>query len=303
MDSTALRAEIDELRLKRRAVILAHNYQPDEIQDLADLVGDSLALSQAAAANAAEVIVFCGVDFMAESAAILAPGKKVVFPSAGAGCPLAEMADPEAVRAARAEHPGAMVVAYVNTSAAVKAEADYCCTSSNAVRVVRAVPADEIIFLPDQNLGHYVAAQVPEKRLHIWHGFCRTHHRVRAEDVERVRRAHPGAPVLVHPECPPAVVELADFVGSTSQIIRKAAEMPDRTLIIGTEMGIIHQLRKDNPDKTFYLLATGLVCPNMKKTTVEAVRDALRDLAPVVTVDESIRSRARQALERMLAVG
>lgn len=295
--------EINELRRKRRAIILAHNYQPDEVQDLADIVGDSLALSQAAAANAAEVIVFCGVDFMAESAAILAPEKKVLFPSLGAGCPLAEMADPEAVRKARAEHPGAMVVAYVNTSAAVKAEADYCCTSSNAVRVVRAMPSDEIIFLPDQNLGHYVAGQVPEKKFHIWQGFCRTHHRVRVEDVKKVREAHPGAPILVHPECPPAVVEMADFVGSTAQIIAKAKTMQERTLIIGTEMGIMRQLKKDSPDKTFYLLATGLVCPNMKKTTVEAIRDALRDMKPVVTVEEPIRSRARQALERMLAVG
>ncbi|MGE5552062.1 MAG: quinolinate synthase NadA [Bacteroidota bacterium] len=295
--------EISELRRARRAIILAHNYQPDAIQDLADVVGDSLALSQAAAANAAEVIVFCGVHFMAENAAILAPEKKVILPALDAGCPLAEMADPEAVEAARAAHPGATVVAYVNTSAAVKAVSDYCCTSSNAVRVVRAVPADEVIFLPDRNLGHYVATQVPEKKIHIWPGFCRTHHRVRVEDVERARAAYPDAPILMHPECPPPVVAMADFVGSTSQIIARARAMQERTLIIGTEMGILHQLKRENPEKTFFMLTPGLVCPNMKRTSPERVRDGLRDLKPEVTVSEPIRGRARLALERMLALG
>ncbi|MGE5528984.1 MAG: quinolinate synthase NadA [Patescibacteria group bacterium] len=299
----SLLAEIGRLRRERRAVILAHNYQPDAIQDLADIVGDSLALSQAAAKNEAEVIVFCGVHFMAETAAILAPQKTVLLPAPDAGCPLAEMAEPEAVAAARAEHPGAAVVAYVNTTAAVKAVSDYCCTSSNAVRVVRAVPNREIVFLPDQNLGHYVASQVPEKKIHIWPGFCRTHHRVRAEDVAKVRESHPDAPILVHPECPPAVVALADFVGSTAEIIAKAKKVKERTLIIGTEMGVLHQLKRDNPGKTFYLLTPGLVCPNMKRTSVEQVAACLRELSPRVTVPEPVAGLARRALDRMLAVG
>ena len=298
----SLLAEIERLRRERRAIILAHNYQPAEIQDLADVVGDSLALSQAAAKNEAEVIVFCGVHFMAETAAILAPEKKVLLPAPDAGCPLAEMADPEAVAAARAEHPGATVVAYVNTSAAVKAAADYCCTSANAVRVVRAVPSKEVIFLPDQNLGYHVAAQVPEKEIIIWPGYCRTHHRVRPEEVRAVRAAHPEAPILVHPECPPEVTALADFVGSTSQIIAKVKKMEAETFIIGTEMGILHQLEKENPGKKFFILSPGLVCPNMKRTTIERVFHALRDLAPAVTVPEPIRVRARTALDRMLTI-
>ncbi|NLG83728.1 MAG: quinolinate synthase NadA [Firmicutes bacterium] len=293
---------IERLRRERRAIILAHNYQPDEIQDLADFVGDSLALSQKAAKTDAEVIVFCGVHFMAETAAILAPEKKVLLPAPDAGCPLAEMAEPEAVLAAKKEHPAAAVVAYVNTSAAVKAVADYCCTSANAVRVVRTIPYEEIIFLPDRNLGHYVARQVPEKRIIIWPGFCVTHHRIRPEEVEAVRATHPDAPVLVHPECPPEVVDRADFVGSTSQIIKKVKEMEAETFIIGTEMGILHQLRKENPGKKFFLLSPGLLCPNMKRTTLERVHHALRELAPVVTVPEPIRTRARTALERMLAI-
>jgi len=296
-----LLAEIGRLRLERRAIVLAHNYQPDEIQDLADIVGDSLALSQAAATNDAAVIVFCGVHFMAETAAILAPDKRVLLPAPDAGCPLAEMADPEAIAAARAEHPGADVVAYVNTSAAVKAVADVCCTSSNAIKIVRSVPADEVIFLPDQNLGHYVAGQVPEKKLVIWPGYCRTHHRVRVEDVHKVRQAYPDAPLLVHPECPPAVTALADFVGSTAQIIAKARNLAAETAIIGTEMGILHQLRRESPGKTFFLLSTGLVCPNMKRTSVERVLACLRDLTPVVSVAEPIRTQARRALDRMLA--
>ena len=301
MDS--LLAEIDRLRRERRAIILAHNYQPDEIQDLADIVGDSLALSQASAANTAEVIVFCGVHFMAETAAILAPEKIVLLPALDAGCPLAEMAEPEAIATARAEHPGACVVAYVNTSAAVKAVSDYCCTSANAARVMRSVPSDEVIFLPDQNLGHYVAAQAPEKKVIVWPGYCRTHHRVRVEDVTRVREKFPGAPVLVHPECPPAVTRMADFVGSTSQILARVKTMKADIFIIGTEMGILHQLKRDNPDKTFFLLSPGLVCPNMKRTTMESVRACLVNLSPRIIVAEPIRVRARRALDRMLAIG
>ncbi len=295
--------EINELRRRKRAIILAHNYQPDEVQDLADVVGDSLALSRAAAASEAEIIIFCGVHFMAETAAILSPEKTVLLPAIDAGCPLAEMADPEGIAALRAEHPGAAVVAYINTSAAVKAVSDYCCTSANALRVVRAVPADEIIFLPDQNLGRYVADRVPEKKIVIWPGYCRTHHRVRPEEVARAREAHPDAPVLVHPECPPEVTAQADFVGSTGQILSKVKSMEAEAFIIGTEMGILHQLEKENPGKKFYLLSPGLVCPNMKRTTPDRILESLRTMSPRITVEEPIRTQARRAVERMLAIG
>ena len=297
-----LLAEIDRLRQERRAIILAHNYQPDAIQDLADVVGDSLALSQAAAANEAEVIVFCGVHFMAETAAILAPHKIVLLPAIGAGCPMADMAEPEAVAVMRAQYPEAAVVSYVNTSAAVKAVSDYCCTSANAINIVRAVPARQIIFLPDQNLGHYVAAQVPEKEIIVWPGYCRTHHRIKPEEVEKAREAHPGTPILVHPECPPSVTRLADFVGSTSQILAKVKSMGAEDYIIGTEMGILHQLQKDNPGKRFYILSPGLVCPNMKRTSPESVHQSLLHLEPRITVAEPLLSQARRALDRMLEI-
>lgn len=293
--------EIDRLRRERRAVILAHNYQNDEIQDLADFVGDSLALSQRAAATDAAVIVFCGVHFMAESAAILAPDKTVLLPAETAGCPMADMADPDQVREWRKKYPSAAVVAYVNSSAAVKALSDYCCTSANAVKLVRNIPEPELIFLPDQNLGRYVAAQVPEKQIHLWPGYCVTHHRVTAAELRQARELHPDALILVHPECREEVTELADFVGSTSQIIDYVKKSAAEKFIIGTEMGIIHGLRQENPAKTFYLLNQGLVCPNMKQTTVPKVLAALTSMQPVITVDPAVRAQARRALDRMLS--
>ncbi len=300
-DYTADIAAIERLRRERDALILAHNYQNDEIQDLADIVGDSLALSQAAAATDAAVIVFCGVHFMAESAAILSPDKTVLLPAETAGCPMAEMAAADEVSRWRAQYPQAAVVAYVNSSAAVKAVSDYCCTSANAVRLVRQIPERELIFLPDQNLGRFVAEQVPEKTIHLWPGYCVTHHRVSPADLRQAKALHPEAMVLVHPECRSEVTELADYVGSTSQIIAFVKQSAAEKFIIGTEMGIIHSLRKDNPKKTFYLLSQGLVCPNMKQTTVAKVRRALAAMSPVITVDPAIRAKARRALDRMLA--
>lgn len=300
-DFSADIAAIRRLREARQALILAHNYQNDEIQDLADIVGDSLALSQAAAATAAPVIVFCGVHFMAESAAILSPDKTVLLPAETAGCPMAEMASADEVLRWRAKYPRAAVVAYVNSTAAVKAVSDYCCTSANAVKLVRRIPETELIFLPDQNLGRFVAEQVPEKTIHLWPGYCLTHHRVTAAELLRAKELHPDAPVLAHPECRPEVTALADFVGSTSQIIAYVREATAAKFIIGTEMGIIHGLQQENPGKTFYLLAPGLVCPNMKQTTVAKVRQALEQMTPVITVDPAVREPARRALDRMLA--
>lgn len=300
MDLASAVNEINQLRHEREALILAHNYQNDAIQDLADQVGDSLALSQAAAASKAKVIVFCGVHFMAESAAILAPEKTILFPAENAGCPMADMADPEEVLKWRERYPKAAVVAYVNTSAAVKAVSDYCCTSANAVKLVRNIPESEIIFLPDQNLGHFVAQHVPEKKIHLWPGYCVTHHQVEAKDVNLVKELHPDALVLVHPECRPEVTALADFVGSTSQIIKYVKTSSNQKFIIGTEMGIIHGLQKENPTKTFYLLNKGLVCPNMKQTTIPKVLKSLQTMQPVVSVPPEIRDKAARALNRML---
>ena len=300
MDLASAVNEINQLRHEREALILAHNYQNDAIQDLADQVGDSLALSQAAAASKAKVIVFCGVHFMAESASILAPEKTILFPAENAGCPMADMADAEEVLKWRERYPKAAVVAYVNTSAAVKAVSDYCCTSANAVKLIKNIPESEIIFLPDQNLGHFVAKQVPEKKIHLWPGYCVTHHQVEPKDVNLVKELHPDALVLVHPECRPEVTALADFVGSTSQIIKYVKTSSNQKFIIGTEMGIIHGLQKENPTKTFYLLNKGLVCPNMKQTTIPKVLKSLQTMQPVVNVPPEIRDKAARALNRML---
>lgn len=292
--------EIECLKKERDALILAHNYQNDEIQDIADIVGDSLALSRAAASATSKVIVFCGVHFMAESAAILSPEKTVLLPDETAGCPMAEMADAEEVLRWRKSYPNAVVVSYVNSTATVKALSDYCCTSANAVKLVRNIPETEIIFLPDQNLGRYVAEQVPEKTIHIWPGYCITHHRVTPEEILEAKALHPDALVLVHPECRTEVLKTTDFVGSTSQIIEFAKKSSHSKFIIGTEMGILHCLKKQNPDKQFYLATPGLVCPNMKLVTLPKVLASLKNLAPVITVAPEIRVKAKAALDRML---
>jgi len=290
-----------ELKERRRAVILAHNYQLKEVQDVADYVGDSLALAQKAATTAAEVIVLCGVYFMAETAAILNPDKKVLLPERSAGCPLADTIDADGLREAKRRHPGVPVVCYVNSSAAVKAESDICCTSSNAEKVVRSLPAARVLFVPDYNLGHYISRGL-DKELILWPGSCTTHARVKPEDVHKAREAHPDALVLVHPECSPEVVELADFVGSTSAILKFARETSAKTLIIGTEMGILYRLKRENPSKQFYLLSPGLICPNMKYTRLESIVHSLETMSFQVKVAEDIRLRAKEALERMLAL-
>jgi len=292
---------LQELKVQRNAVILAHNYQIGEVQDAADYVGDSFGLSRIAASTEADVIVFCGVHFMAEGAAILAPEKTVLLPEILAGCPMADMITADALREKKREHPGATVVAYVNTSAAVKAESDICVTSSNAVAVVNSLAAAEILFVPDMNLGSFVADRT-DKRVILWEGYCITHHRVRASDVALAREMHPDAVVVVHPECRPEVVKAADYAFSTGGILDFARNSQENKLIIGTEMGLIHRLQKENPEKEFYLLHQGLVCPNMKYTTLEKVVMALEKMQPVITVSANVREGARHALERMLAV-
>lgn len=291
-----------ELKKKRNAVIVAHNYQIDEVQDIADAVGDSFALSKYCASSDSEVIVFCGVHFMAESAKILSPDKIVLLPERDAGCPMADMVTAEALREEKKQHPGAAVVCYINSSAEVKAESDICCTSSNALDVVRSLKEKDILFVPDQNLGSYIAKMVPEKNIILWEGYCITHHRVGTDDVNAARQNHPDALLLVHPECRPEVVGMADFVGSTSEIIKYASKSDSPKFIIGTEMGVMHKLKMDNPDKTFYLLSQGMVCPNMKKTALQSVFNALNDMKYEIDLNEDIRLKAKTSLERMLSI-
>ena len=293
----------DILRLKRErnAVILAHNYQPGEVQEVADLRGDSLELSRAAAREEAEVIIFCGVDFMAETAAILSPEKRVVMPAAGASCPMASMITARDLRGFKEENSGAAVVCYVNSSAEVKAESDICCTSANGVEVVASLAEETVLFVPDRNLGRYIA-RFTDKRIITWNGYCYVHDRYTPEDVSRACALHPEAEVLVHPECRPEVIDLADGVYSTSGMARRAKESPSREFIIGTEVGMNYRLKEENPGKEFYPLSEKAVCLDMKKTTLERVRSALETLEPRVTVPEEVAGRARVAIERMLSI-
>ncbi|MDI6897109.1 quinolinate synthase NadA [Methanocella conradii] len=293
--------EVIELKKARRAVILAHNYQRGEVQDIADYVGDSFGLSQKAVDCEAEVIVFCGVDFMAESAAILNPDKIVLNPAPEAGCPMARMITAADVKMLKNKYPGAEVVCYVNSSAEVKAESDVCCTSSNAIKVVNSLKGDEAIFVPDRNLAHY-AQKFTSKRIHAWQGYCPTHHLITAGDVLVAKMEHPGAEVIVHPECRPEVVDMADGVFSTDGMI-KYAKNTGKDLIIGTESGIIHRLMKENPGIRYYPLSPYAVCPNMKMNSLETVRDSLRYMKTRIVIPENIRTRAKKALDRMLEVG
>lgn len=297
-----LAEEIRRLKKERNAIILAHNYQVPEVQDVADIVGDSFALSQHAAETDSDVIVFCGVHFMAESAKILSPDKTVLLPVRDAGCPMADMVTAPKLREMKARYPDAAVVCYVNSSAEVKAESDVCCTSSNALKVVASLENKQVIFVPDKNLGSYIASKVKNKEIILWKGFCITHKRVKVEEVQKIRQLHPNAKILMHPECEPEVQKLADFLGSTSAIIKYAGEIPEKDIIIGTEEGILHLLKKQNPDKNFYLLSMGLICTNMKKTRLEDVHSALLNMQHEIHVDEDIRIKALKSLERMLKI-
>ena len=301
MNQNDIIKEILRLADERDALILAHNYQRDEIQELAHITGDSLALSMEAARTDKSVIVFCGVHFMAESAAILAPEKTVLLPRLDAGCPMADMITAEGLREFKSKYPGVPVVTYVNSSAAVKAESDICCTSSNAVNVVASLADKEVILAPDRNLGRYIADQV-DKTCYFWDGYCPTHERFTVADVEAIKADFPGALFMAHPECPPEVLAQADHVCSTSGMYSFASENPAKQFIVGTEAGILYRLRKENPDKEFILPTTRLICPNMKLTSVEDILKSLQTMSPQVTVPEEIRLPAKITLDRMLAV-
>ena len=295
--------EIAILKKERNAVILAHNYQLPEVQDIADFVGDSLGLSMQAAKTDADVIVFCGVHFMAETAKILSPSKTVLLPDPKAGCPMADMIDAVGLEALKSKHPQAATLCYVNTSADVKALCDYCCTSGNAVKMVQYIlkSHDEIIFVPDQYLAHYVSQQVGRKFI-IWEGFCPTHARILPEDIMRARTLHPQAKILVHPECPPELTRLADVVASTEKMCRYVRETGAKEFIIGTEIGIIHRMQKENPEKYFYPASEKASCPNMKRINVEKILWSLQDMHHQITVPEPVMDKARGAIERMLQI-
>jgi quinolinate synthase len=301
MDQYDIKNEIRELLKERNAVLLAHNYMRDEVQEIADITGDSLALSIEAAKTTADVIVFCGVHFMAESASILSPDKKVLLPRLDAGCPMADMVTVEGLMEMKKRFPGVPVVTYVNSSAAVKAHTDICCTSANAGRVVNSLAEDELIFTPDRNLGRFVA-KTSNKKFHFWDGFCPTHERLRAEDVTRLKAEYPDALFICHPECSPEVSDLADHACSTSGMYDYCRTSPAKRFIIGTEAGILYRLKKENPDKEFILASPGLICPNMKLISLEDILACLRTMAPEVRVEEDIRVPAKRALDRMLSV-
>ncbi|HXX59260.1 MAG TPA: quinolinate synthase NadA [Dehalococcoidales bacterium] len=293
---------ITQLKKQRNAVILVHNYQRPEIQDIGDFVGDSLELSQKAATVQADVIVFCGVDFMAETAYIVNPKRTVLLPEPEAGCPMAQMITAEKLIEKKKELPDVAVVCYVNSSAAVKAESDICCTSANAVKVVQSLGDRDILFVPDQYLGQWVS-QKTGKQMHLWPGFCPTHMRVLAEDILRLKKQYPGAVAVVHPECRPEAKAAADEVLSTGGMMRFARETKAKTIIIGTETGIIYRLQKENPDKKFIAVSDKVICPNMKRTTLEKVLWSLQEMEHRITVPEDIRQRALRAVQRMLDLG
>ncbi|MFC1549249.1 quinolinate synthase [Nitrospirota bacterium] len=324
-DINELTEEIARLKQERNAIIIAHNYQRQEVQQIADFTGDSLELSRKAATMECDVIVFCGVDFMAESAYILSPQKTVLLPEPGASCPMAAMIRADSprqvwkdfpgykdqptlvyptefsLRDIKKRHPGVPVVAYVNTTAEIKAEVDVCCTSANVIDVINAIPGDQVISVPDKNLSMW-AQRNTNKEIISWDGFCHVHDRVTASDVKTARNAHPEAVFMAHPECRPEVFELADHVTSTSGMLRHARSSDSEEFIVGTETGLLYRLGLENPDKKFYPLRKDMVCPNMKKTTLESVLNSLRNMQHVIEVPEEIRVRAQKSLDRMLEI-
>lgn len=292
---------IGKLRAERGAIILAHNYQLPEVQDIADFTGDSLELSRKAAATDAKMIVFCGVNFMAETAKILSPDKVVLIPDPKAGCPMADMITADGLREFKAKHPGLPVVAYVNTTAEVKAESDICCTSSNAVRVVESIDSDAVLFVPDKSLAAYVASKVSKKVI-PYSGFCPTHHRILAQDVINTKREHPNAVVVAHPECTLDVLKLADGIESTSGMLSYVRKSDAKEFIMCTERGLLHRLKLDNPDKTFYNPSPLNICPNMKKITLEKVLWSLEDMQHKIALSVEIMDKALHSLEGMIAI-
>jgi quinolinate synthase len=294
--------KIKQLKDSRNAVILAHNYQPGDVQDIADFFGDSLGLSIKAASTDADVIVFCGVLFMAETAAILSPQKTVLLPDKDAGCPLADMINAKQLRKLKNQHPGALVVCYVNSPAEVKAESDYCCTSSNAVALADSLPADrKIIFVPDQHLGRFVMEKTG-RDLILWPGYCATHVMITEEDIEKEKEKHPDAIVMAHPECSEPVKEISDVILSTGRMLEYVEKNDAKTYIVATESGIIHALKKKNPNAEYLPAGQRAICPNMKKITLEKILWSLEDMQYKITVPQQIAEKARKALDRMVEV-
>lgn len=301
MNSAHLHEEIRELARKKNAVLLAHNYTVSGVQDVSDFVGDSLGLSIQAAKTDADIIVFSGVHFMAESAAILSPNKKVLIPKLDAGCPMADMITAEEARTFKERYPGAELVMYINSSAATKAECDICCTSANAIRVVGATKSDLVLMAPDRNLAQYTA-RFTDREIVFWDGYCIVHEILTPEDVQAARDAHPDAVLLVHPECRPEVIDMADQVASTSGMLKYVKASSHHTFLIGTEIGILHPLRTASPEKNIYPVSEKMVCRNMKKTTLEDIRSCLKEEKNRITVPEDVARGAKIALDRMIAI-
>lgn len=295
-----IKEEILKLKIEKNALILAHHYQSMAIKEISDFVGDSLELSKIATKVDSNYIVFCGVHFMAESAKILSPEKRVFLPNSDAGCPMADMVTKERLEAMMTEFPNAKVVTYVNSSAEVKSISDICCTSSNAVNIVKRLEAQEIIFVPDQNLGAYVSGFCPDKTIHLWKGFCPTHHRTTGLEVQKIRSKYPSAKLFVHPECRPEILEMADFIGSTAQIIKACEISEDHSFIIGTEEGVIDTLKATHPEKEFYMMDDAMVCKNMKKTTLEDVLKTLKESYGEIQVEHDVATRAKSAILDMI---
>ena len=302
MNNSKLVKKIQQLKKQRKAIILVHNYQLPEVQDIADYIGDSLALSRKASSTDADVIVFCGVRFMAETASILCPNKIVLMPDINAGCPMADMVTVDGLRALKKEHPKAQVLSYVNTSAEVKAETDICCTSGNAVKLAESLKdIEEIIFVPDKYLAHYVSTKI-NRNFITWNGYCPSHVKILPEAIVWQKRVHPKAEVIVHPECTPEVIALADQVLSTEGMRRYARESNAGEIIVGTEIGILYRLQKENPKKRFYAASELATCPTMKLTNLEKVLWSLEDMKYEIKVAEEVRVKARRAVDRMLEV-
>lgn len=298
---TDISKKIQDLKSKNNAVILVHNYQLPEVQDIADFLGDSLDLAKKAQNTNAETIIFCGVDFMAESAKILNPDKKVIIPDETAQCPMANMVNIPNLLKLKKENPDADVVAYINTTAEVKIHSDICCTSANGVKVVKSLSSKKIIFIPDQNLGAYIQKQVPNKEMIIWPGFCSTHNKIRKKDILNLKKEHPKAEILVHPECKPEVIDIADYTLSTNGMVNHVKESDTTEFIIGTEKEICYRLKKENPEKEFYPIKYA-ICQNMKKITLDKVLKSLETLEPEINLSDEIMQNAKIPLQRMIDV-
>jgi len=295
-------SKIEKLKSEHNAIILAHNYQLPEVQDIADLLGDSLDLAKKAQKTDADNIIFCGVRFMAESAKILNPSKNVIIPDMSAVCPMAAMVDAKGLTKLKKENPDAKVVAYINTTADIKAISDICCTSANGAEIVKSISSEKIIFVPDQNLGAYIKRSFPDKEMIIWPGFCSTHHNIRKEDILKLKKQHPDSEILVHPECRPEIIDIADYAFSTNGMVNHAKNSDVNEFIIGTEKDLCYRLKKENPDKSFYPIRYA-ICPNMKKITLEKVLNSLETLEPKVSLSEDVIKKAKIPLKKMMDIG